>query len=198
MAQRVANSTLSYMNFMTDADRMLEKETSLQICRASVRLGTKSAATHTLRGGAIHTVVLGELAHYSRNGKACDEDVYYAVSTALAPFSPKDSRGNVIGHLESKLVCLSTPLYKKGMFYKLFQAGWGPTQHPLGSVCLQIPTWEMNPTIPASFFQEQHAAYEKGDWGADTFRREYGAEFVDPPKSPEGKHCCPQCGHRFS
>lgn len=49
---------------------------------------------------------------------------------------------------------------------------------PRGVLCLQIPSWEINPFIPAAFYESVHADDPRWFW------QEYGAEFTNPGVGP--------------
>jgi hypothetical protein len=145
--------------------------------RATIKLEVCSAKANALRGSANIAVILDEMAHYySDHGESSADEVYYAIRPSVMCFTPKDETGRTaIGPCEGRVFCFSTPTGKLGMFYNLSENT---------DASIQIPTWEMNPTIPAEAFAEAYGRNEA------TFRAEYGAEFLDVVK-------CPHCGHKF-
>lgn len=180
-----ANSTQSYTRFQTAHDVETTGWYSEDPkARASIKLAFQSCAVHGLKGSGNKALILDEIAWYASEGENVAEEVYTALMPTTAGFSPKDETGwRSIGPSEGRVVCFSSPAGKQGFFYKLFCRGFGmPCM--TGMISLQIPTWEMNPSIPVSSFEE---AYDRDE---DVFRAEYGAEFLDVTK-------CPHCGHNL-
>jgi hypothetical protein len=71
------------------------------------------------------------------------------------------------------MLTISTPMGKQGEFYRLFQQGMKGGRGAEDYLCIQAPTWEVNPTLPAS---EYESGYAKDPV---VFFTEYGAEFSD-------------------
>ena len=77
---------------------------------------------------------------------------------------------NTLTSITNRLALLSTPAGKSGMFYRV----WSQAMKGDGNIlALQLPTWEVNPTLPSSFWI---AAYWSDPAG---FQQEYGAKFAD-------------------
>lgn len=115
-----------------------------------------------IRGGAWSACILDEFGHFltSDEGNAAGDRVLEAALPSLAQFG-----------VEGWLVCISTPLWKQGAFYKLVQraeSGHFPYIHSLhGS------TAQMNPKVPKAWLEQRRIE------DPDLYRREFGAEFVD-------------------
>ncbi len=135
--------------------------------RASVALRFKTAGTKSFRGLAALVTVLDEFAYFSDQGQSSAQQVYNCVAPMGVVFSPKDpaDKYRSTGPIESKILLLSSPS-PEGLFFEMFFRGSFATD-----LCLRIPTWEMNPHIPASEFdlQKTHSLAR--------FNQEYGAEF---------------------
>jgi hypothetical protein len=138
----------------------------------NVQVRFSGSSARTLCGSGSIVVILDEFA-YMREPR----EVYYATIPATAHFSPRDSNGwNPTAPLESRILVASTPSHpdsrKNGQgdyFHDLFSVGMKDGN----SLSLQIPTWELNPHIPASEYQRH---FERDQL---SFFVEFGAVFVD-------------------
>jgi hypothetical protein len=83
---------------------------------------------------------------------------------ALAPATV----GSIPG---GKFIMASAPNGREGFFYEQFKVGM--TSHKDCVLSLQIPTWEINPTIPAGVFKKFY------DTDPARFYEDYGAEWSD-------------------
>jgi len=131
-----------------------------------------------LRGAGNIVVILDEVAHFTDEGHSSAENVYNAVTPSTSTFSPKDPNDNriPIGPVEGRIISISSPLGRQGQFYKLFQIGMAGGIAAENILCIQAPTWEVNPTIPASEFEKHYSK------DATNFFTEYGAAFTDRTK----------------
>ena len=171
-----ANSTQSYATFQTPYD--LDTYGSYAEnpkARFSINVTFKSCVAKGLRGGANIMVALDEVAHFGEQGQAGADEVYQAVEPSTRTFSPKDPEDTTvpIGENEGRIVMISSPLGKQGLFYKQFVLGFGDNKAADNLLCIQAPTWEVNPTVPAETFV---ASYLKDP---NVFYTEFGAVFTD-------------------
>ena len=171
-----ANNTMSYARFQTPID--IERYGSYsedQNAKATIKITFRSCVAKGLRGAGNIVVILDEVAHFTDAGQSGADAVYNAVVPSTSAFSPKDPTDSriPIGEVEGRIILISSPLGKQGMFYKLFQIGMGSSEAAKNMLCVQAPTWEVNPTVPASEF-EKH--YQKD---ATVFFTEYGGVFTD-------------------
>lgn len=184
---RLANTTQSMMRFQTATDIACSGSHRIDPkALASIKLSFRSCMAQGLKGCANIAVFLDELAHYVQEGTKTDEEIIAALTPTMTAFSPKDQTNpsRAIGPHDSRLVALSTPAGPRGAFYNMFKNGMeAPKSHR--TLCLQIPTWEMNPNIPT-----EHFAAEYAHLGHTKFWIEYGASFSKWP-SPKVKagHC---------
>lgn len=144
--------------------------------RASVRISFHACNAKSLRGKGNLVVVLDEFAHFNAEGGTSDDKVYEAVSPSTSDFSPKKEDGSLLhGHetrSDARIIMISSPLGKQGKFYAQFQTGMNdPTLDNI--LCIQAPTWEVNPSIPAGEFRQKAAE------NLVSFFTEYGADFSD-------------------
>ena len=174
-----ANATMSYATFQTPFD--LDTYGSFKDnpkARYSINVTFKSCVAKGLRGGANILVALDEVAHFGEQGQASADEVYQAVEPSTRTFSPKDPTDTTvpIGENEGRIIMISSPLGRQGLFYKQFMLGFGNNKAADNLLCIQAPTWEVNPTVPAETFI---ASYLKDP---NIFDTEFGAVFSDRSK----------------
>ena len=171
-----ANATQSFATFQTPYDiDQYGSYTDNQKARYSINVTFRSCVAKGLRGGANILVALDEVAHFGEKGQASADEVYQAVEPSTRTFSPKDPRNPTrpIGENEGRIILISSPLGKQGLFYKQFNLGFGNNKAADNLLCIQAPTWEVNPTVPAETFV---ASYLKDP---NVFFTEFGAVFTD-------------------
>jgi hypothetical protein len=171
-----ANNTMSYARFQTPKD--VEKYGPFvdnPNAKATIKVTFRSCIAKGLRGAGNVVVILDEVAHFTDAGQSSADAVYNAVVPSTSAFSPKDPRDVRIptGPVEARVILISSPLGRQGLFYKLFTMGMGGGSVSKNMLCIQAPTWEVNPTVPASEF-EKHYLKDPG-----VFFTEYGGEFTD-------------------
>lgn len=172
----MAHSTQSYASFQTphDIDKYGRYEDN-PLAVSSIIVTFKSCIAKSVRGMGIIVAILDEMAHFNVEGQSSASEVYDAIRPATAAYSQKhvnDSQ-KAIGPVESRIVAISSPMGRQGKFYELFQAGMKGGSSARNMLCIQAPTWEVNPTIPASEFED---AYMKDP---NVFDTEFGGEFSD-------------------
>lgn len=171
-----ANATQSFATFQTpfDIDRYGSYADN-QKARYSINVTFRSCVAKGLRGGANILVALDEVAHFGDKGQASADEVYQAVEPSTRTFSPKDPKNTTrpIGENEGRIILISSPLGKQGLFYKQYRLGFGSNKAADNLLCIQAPTWEVNPTVPAETFV---ASYLKDP---NVFFTEFGAVFSD-------------------
>lgn len=168
-----ANVTSTYARFQTKYEiDNYGRFGEVDLFQASLQMRFYSCVAKSIRGVGAILIILDEYAHFNREGQGSDKEVYKAATPSLGAFSPKDPADGmtVIGPLESKVVMISSPLGKEGHFYERFQAGF---HRPDRILSFRAPTWEVNPTVPSSLFEESFIDDPK------TFWIEWGARFDD-------------------
>lgn len=172
----MAHSTQSFASFQTprDIDKYGRYDEN-PLAKASIIVTFKSCIAKSVRGMGILVAILDEMAHFNDEGQSSAADVYDAIRPATAAYSKKHSADSqkAIGPVESRIVAISSPLGRQGKFYELFQNGMKGGAPARNMLCIQAPTWEVNPTIPASEFED---AYMKDP---NVFATEFGGEFSD-------------------
>jgi hypothetical protein len=171
-----ANNTQSYARFQTPKD--IEKYGTYRddpSAKATIKITFRSCIAKGLRGAGNLVVIMDEMAHFTDEGQSSADAVYNAVTPSTSAFSPKDQTDTriPIGEVEGRVISISSPLGKQGMFYKLFQIGMTGGTAGKNMLCIQAPTWEVNPTVPAHEFEKHYAK------DPVVFFTEYGADFTD-------------------
>jgi hypothetical protein len=171
-----ANNTQSYARFQTPKDverygRYIEDPSA----KATLKVTFRSCVAKGLRGAGNICVIMDEIAHFTETGQSGAEEVYNAVVPSTSAYSPKDpnDRRVPIGPVEGRVISISSPLGKQGLFYKLFQIGMQGGKASENMLCVQAPTWEVNPTVPAVEFEKHYLK------NPAVFFTEYGGEFTD-------------------
>jgi hypothetical protein len=171
-----ANNTLSYARFQTPADvekygRYIETASA----KATLKVTFRSCVAKGLRGAGNICVILDEVAHFTESGQSGAEEVYNAVVPSTSAYSAKDPKNPTIpiGEVEGRIILISSPLGRQGLFYKLFQIGMRGGKASENILAVQAPTWEVNPTVPAEEFEKHYLK------NSAVFFTEYGGEFTD-------------------
>jgi hypothetical protein len=172
----MANATQSFATFQTPHDiERFGVYADNPRSRFSLKVTFRSCVAKGLRGAGNIVVILDEVAHFTDKGQSGAAEVYNAVTPSTSAFSrkdPLDSR-KPIGPVEGRIILISSPLGKQGQFYKLFQIGMTSGVAAENILCIEAPTWEVNPTVPASEFEKHYIKDPR------VFFTEYGGEFSD-------------------
>lgn len=146
---------------------------------ASVGVAFYSSNAGNLRGHNNYVVILDEFAFFPTDGVTSDEQVYQSLTPSTAAFSPKDPTNprQSIGAVESRIIMISSPFAKSGLFHEKFQIAMSGLQGSEDIFMVQAPTWEVNPTVPADYYRGEY------NRSPEKFMCEFGAEFSDSIKS---------------
>lgn len=171
----MANNTQSYAKFQTPSD--IEKYGSFadnDKAKATLKVTFAPCIAKSLRGAANMIVIFDEIAHFGQDGQSSAKEVYEAATPSTATFAPKDpnDRRRPIGEVEGRIIQISTPMGQQGQFYKMFKMGFKGGSASAGMLCIQAPTWEVNPTVPASLFEKEYLK------DPNSFFTEYGGVFT--------------------
>lgn len=178
-----ANNTQSYAKFQTPYDIQTygkHADNPQAAYPATLETTFKSCVAKGLRGISAIVVILDEVAHFVDTGQSSADEIYSAIRPAQATFSKKDLKSkqplkdkNGKQIQEERMILISSPLGKQGLFYELFQKALQGGSETDNMLAIQAPSWEVNPTIASDFLQSEF----KKD--AKTFFVEFGAEFSD-------------------
>lgn len=173
-APYTANNTMSYARFQTpaDIDKYGKYSDNPTMAKASLKIDFKSCVAKGLRGRGNIVIILDEIAHFTDSGQSSAKEVYEAITPSISAFTPKDPEDplTAIGPGEGRIISISSPLGRQGFFYHLYELGMRGTKNFL---CIQAPTWEVNPTVPPDEFEKHYLKDPR------TFKTEFGAEFSD-------------------
>jgi hypothetical protein len=182
-----AASAKQSISILTDADKRenaLRKERGMKIMLdGSVVLKSGHSNSASLRGGASICVLFDEFAHFmTSSGKQSGDEVYNALVPSTQQFG-----------LDGKVVLLSDPRGKEGMFWRLFEMAQdreaiqqdepeeGEEPKPAEYnylhdevIALQLPTWRMNPNEE---FSEEHLVRTKRPIDPIAFYSTWNARF---------------------
>ncbi len=177
----LASSTQSDIKFRTprDIEKFGEtirhqngKFTSIN-GKASLRVTFKSCVAKGLRGFGNIVIILDEMAHFLDEGQSSAKDIYDAITPSTAAFSPKDPNNSLepIGPVESRIICISSPLNESGKFYDLYHQAMSGGEGGSNMLAIQAPTWEVNPTIESAYYRQKYHE------DPASFMTEHGAQF---------------------
>jgi len=184
----IANNTQSHIQFRTPYDierygptaRHQDGKFVSFNGKATLRVTFKSCIAKGLRGSGNIIVIMDEMAHYQDQGQSSAKDIYDAVTPSTAAFSPKGEDGMPMKKasgetypVESRIITISSPLNKAGKFYDLFHLAMSKGPGSENILAVQAPTWEVNPTLPESYYRQKYHA------DAAVFMTEHGAQFSD-------------------
>ncbi len=186
----IANNTLSHVNFRTPYDiekfgPTVRQEQGRFVSfngKASLRVTFKSCVAKGLRGSGNIVIILDEVAHFQDKGESSAKHIYTAVTPSAAAFSRKDpdtgrpAKNSVTGEqapVESRIILISSPLGRSGQFFEKFDLAMRGGEGAENILAIQAPTWEINPTVPSSYYREKYYA------NPVTFMTEHGARFSD-------------------
>lgn len=159
LKDRIVNQTQTYFNLKTDEDEL--REASPSIC-----LLCGGAGSNSLRGKNNLIVMFDEAAFFAKSGRNSGDEVYQALVPSIASFTRAGEKSDG----EGKVIMLSSPYGKSGLFYQKYIESFDMTDSML---MFQMYSAMVNPTIDSSILRD---AKRKNP---ALFDCEYGAKFSD-------------------
>jgi hypothetical protein len=175
-----ANNTQTYAKFQSPSDiKKFGRYKDDPAAKATIKVTFASCIAKGLRGPGNMLIIFDELAHFNTVGQSDAKTVWDAITPSVATFSPKDpdDKTLALGPVEGRIIAISSPLGRQGFFYHQFQLGFQGGKVSQEMLCIQAPTWEVNPTIPESWFEVEYAS------DPSKFFTEYGADFADQSRN---------------
>lgn len=159
LKDHVVNRTQSYFNLQTDEDELKQAEPSIYLLCGG-------AGSQGLRGKNNLIVMFDEAAFFAQSGRNSGEEIYQALTPSIASFTRAGEKSGG----EGKVIMLSSPYGKSGLFYQKYIESFDMTENTL---MFQMYSAMVNPTIDSSILKD---AKRKNP---ALFDCEYGAKFSD-------------------
>jgi len=156
--------TLNYMQLSTERD--IEQYGPGQ--RPSLRIVASPCSGRGLRGHNNICAVFDEMAYFFESETSADKSdrsVYDAVTPSVARFNSPE------GEPQGKVICISSPNTRTGLFYDLYQRSFEDDCKDL--LMIQAPTWEVDYTLSSKYLRAKYAENPL------SFNNEFGALFSD-------------------
>lgn len=172
------SSTKSYAAFQTPHDKR-ETGDPEDTGEESIQVSFFSSVSKGIRGTNNIIVIMDEAAFFPSSGEKSAKAVYDAAGPSTAAFSKKDPDDPTkkIGPVEGKIIMISSPFTKEGLFYEKYAQSKSGYKSADDLLMIQAPTWEVNPTIPLEYLQA------KFHEDPEIFEREFGAKFTSRSES---------------
>ena len=161
LKDRIVNKSEEFFTLATDYDR----ENGLD---PSIRLICGGAASDNIRGHSNIVVIMDEAAYFKDTGENSGEDLYRALAPSILSFIHEDDNGNQNG--EGKVVLISSPMGKSGLFYKQYMDSFSMSENIL---MFNMYTSMINPRTDSSTLKDEKKR------NPAMFNCEYGARFSD-------------------
>ena len=154
--------TQTYCNFQTDNDI----DSFGKNKRASIRVQCGGSSANSLRGKNNIIVIFDEAAFFIDNSnRYSGQEVYNALTPSTATFTNPHTK-----KCDGKILTLSSPYSKSGIFWNLYNQSYRETDRML---MFKMYTSMMNPTIDPEYLKSKRRQDKQ------SFSREFGAEFTD-------------------
>jgi len=165
MKERVAHPTQTYFEVQTDADvKMFGKGRE-----GSMQFITGGSSSNAIRGHNAIIVLLDEMAFFQEGGNRFSiDEVFGALTPSIAKFTNPES-----GHMDGKVICLSSPYAHFGKFYDLFRDSFSDESVRFGkTLAFRYYTALVNSKNVTEEYLREEKRKDRGK-----FRREFEAEF---------------------
>lgn len=161
LKDKIVNRADEFFTLATDYDR----ENGLD---PSIRLVCGGAASDNIRGHSNIVVIMDEAAFFKDSGENSGDDLYRALVPSILSFVHEDDGGTI--HSEGKVVLISSPRGKSGLFYKQYLDSFSLTENTL---MFNMYTAMINPRTDSSTLKDEKKR------NPSMFNCEYGAKFSD-------------------
>ena len=153
---KIVNKSATTFTLATDHDRERGAD-------PTIRLVCGGAGSADIRGRSNIVVVMDEAAYFSTSGPSSGDALYQALTPSILSFT-HDGVG------EGKVVLISSPFGKSGMFYKNYVNSFQMTENIL---MYNMYTAMLNPRVDGSALRDEKKK------NPSMFNCEYGARFSD-------------------
>ena len=120
----------------------------------------------SLAGYSTVLILFDEIAFYDETGKVTGKSFYGRLKPSLAKFFKYNA---------ARIVQISSPNNKNGIFYETAQMAKGDDDNGNSILSFQLPTWDINPDIP---YDHPELARDRLT-NIDLFNTEYGAQWAE-------------------
>lgn len=155
---RIDASTQNYFSLLTDDDIKCGRD-------ASIRVYCSGSGSASLRSKNNLIVVVDEAAHFPPMGKSSLPEVWQSLTPSVASFVPK---GKTYG--EGKIIMLSSPFAKSGMFWDKYKESF---DYPDDMLMFQMYSSMINLKMDSAMLRGEQRRNK------ELFRCEYCGEFSD-------------------
>jgi phage terminase large subunit-like protein len=165
MRDRVAHPTQTYFELQTDADiKQFGKGRE-----GSMQFITGGSSSNSIRGHNAIVVLIDEMAFFNETGNRFSiDEVYGALTPSIAKFTNPDT-----GHMDGKIICLSSPYAHFGKFYDLYRDSFSDESSKFGkTVSFRYYTALVNPGNASEEYLREEKRKDRSK-----FKREFEAEF---------------------
>lgn len=161
LSDRLVHDAGGYFDLQTDHDI----NTYGKKGKATIKLVSGGCSAGAQRGPDNILVAMDEMAYFQENGKHSGKAVFTALEPSIAAFRSRDGKSG-----DGKMIMLSSPGARKGIFHECYNVGWND---PDNSLVFKLYSALINPTIDPNYL------VMRKNRDKISFSCEYGAEFSD-------------------
>lgn len=165
LKNKVVNRSMQFFTLATQSDIASQSSPSIYL----VCGGPKSKS---IRGHSNIIVIIDEAAFFPNTGYGNGDELYQALTPSILSFTKQQEDGTRKG--QGKIILLSSPFGKSGLFYKKYLQSF---QFSESMLMYNLYTSMVNPTVDSSFLRDQKKR------NPALFDCQYGAKFSDTVSS---------------
>ena len=165
LKDKIVNQSLDYFTLSTDNDLANEASPSIYLICGGAR-------SSSIRGHNNIVVIMDEAAFFPVSGDGNGDNLYKALTPSISTFTKLQADGTRRG--EGKIILLSSPYGKSGVFYKKYLESFEFSDSML---MFNMYTAMVNPTVDGSILRDEKKR------NPSLFECEYGAKFSDTVSS---------------